>query len=138
MSIGKDILDEATTGTKGSLASLMFPALEQFGKTVAKGVKKGLTHKPTKWREQFYERIPAYLIEFETTDKSDFDVKGEVNVIFDFLAGFNARGLNYRVEIRCNNAFKGSNNGEFEMNAHSAPKEVVDGIMDRLRDQGNV
>lgn len=125
-------------GGKGSLASLLYPALEKFGAEVAKGVKKGLTHKPTKWRAEFYERIPAYLIEFETTDKSDFDVKGEVNLIFDFMAGFATRGLNYRVEVRVRNAVTGTNNSEFEMNAVHKAREVVDGIMDRLRDQGNV
>lgn len=124
-------------GGKGSLASLLYPALEKFGAEVAKGVKKGLTHKPTKWRAEFYERIPAFFIEFETTDKSDFDVKGEVNLIFDFLAG-HTMGLGYRVEVETRNAYLGRKETEFEMNAVHKARDVVDGIMDRLRDQGNV
>lgn len=122
---------------KGTLAFHMFPVLSKFGDLVGKGVKKGLAHKPTKWRSEFYSRIPAYFIEFETTDKSDFEVKGNINIIFDF-AGGSVRGLTYRVEVKTNNAYTGQQQSEFQMTAHDQDSAVTKGILDRLRDQGNV
>lgn len=129
---------EALVGTKGSLAALMFPALEKFGAEVAKGVKKGLAHKPTKWRAEFYGRIPAYFIEFTTTDKSDFEVTGKVHLIFDFMTGFSTTGLNYSVDMETKNAYTGQQKHSVDMNAHHSAKEAVDGILTNLRDMGNV
>ena len=113
------------------------PALEAFGKDVASVVTKGLTHKPTKWRVEFYDRIPAYFIQFTTTDKSDFEVEGWVNLIFDFEGGV---AMRYRVEIETQSAMYGPAKNKKElkvlgsMHADYVGKQVVE----YLRSLGNV
>ena len=123
----------------GLLARLN-PVLDGFGAEVAKMVKKGLTHKPTKWSQQFFDRVPAYFIEFTTTDKSDIEVTGEVNLVFDFVAGVGHRGLNYRVEVATKNAMLGpaKQKSEFTASANDSVSKVSFGILDRLQSQGNL
>jgi len=100
-------------------------------------VKAGLMNKPTKWRVEYYNRIPAYFIQFTTTDKSDFEMEGWVNLIFDFEGGV---AMRYRVEIETQSAVYGParNKKELKVLAEMHADYVGKQVVEYLRSLGNV
>ena len=80
--LGKQVIEEAKGGFTKSFNVELAPFLTDLGTRIFDRVKK-YAHSPTKWRVEHNERPCFTFCEFETTDLSDYEVKGDL--IIDWL-----------------------------------------------------
>jgi len=79
--IGEQVITEAKGGFSKSYIEEMAPVLSDLGNRIFAKVKK-YTHSPMRWVTDYNERSGFSSVEFETTDLSDIEVKG--NMIIDW------------------------------------------------------
>jgi hypothetical protein len=101
--IGTRVLQEAKGGFSKSMIEELAPVFSELGKRVFDRVKK-YAHSPMKWRVEYNERSGFSFVDFETTDLSDIEVKGDV--VIDWMGSWSEPFV--RVAVNASGGVRGA------------------------------